>query len=168
MNENELKEIIDKHILWLNGKGGTRATLAGANLKWSDLTGANLKWATLAGATLAGAKGLYAPLACPDTGAFIGWKKVENGLIVKLQIPEDAKRNSATGRKCRCDKAKVISIENADGTKAKQDKAVSHYDNAFVYTVGQTVTVSDFCENRWEECAAGIHFFITREEAVNY
>ena len=23
-------------------------------------------------------------------------------------------------------------------------------------------------ENRWEECSTGIHFFLTRDEAVNY
>lgn len=27
---------------------------------------------------------------------------------------------------------------------------------------------SDFCKNRWEECAAGIHFFMNRKEAVDY
>lgn len=28
--------------------------------------------------------------------------------------------------------------------------------------------VADFDENRWNECAPGIHFFITRDEAVRY
>lgn len=32
----------------------------------------------------------------------------------------------------------------------------------------ETVSVADFDENRWNECAPGIHFFITREEAVRY
>jgi hypothetical protein len=28
--------------------------------------------------------------------------------------------------------------------------------------------VENFNEDRWNECAAGIHFFITREEAIDY
>ena len=31
-----------------------------------------------------------------------------------------------------------------------------------------TVEVDNFCENRWNECAPGIHFFINRQEAINY
>lgn len=37
-----------------------------------------------------------------------------------------------------------------------------------MYEVGKTVSVDDFDENRWHECSTGIHFFITREEAVRY
>ena len=41
-------------------------------------------------------------------------------------------------------------------------------DSSFVYTIGETVEVKDFDINRWDECAPGIHHFITREEAVKY
>ena len=51
---------------------------------------------------------------------------------------------------------------------ALYQEAVSNYDNSFAYNVGEVVTVENFDENRWEECSAGIHFFITREEAVRY
>jgi hypothetical protein len=44
----------------------------------------------------------------------------------------------------------------------------SDYDNNFIYKVGEIVEEPNFDENRWEECAPGIHFFITRQEAVNY
>ena len=30
------------------------------------------------------------------------------------------------------------------------------------------VSVNDFDTNRWKECSTGIHFFMTREEAVEY
>lgn len=33
---------------------------------------------------------------------------------------------------------------------------------------GAILTGADFDKNRWNECAAGIHFFINRQEAVNY
>ena len=36
------------------------------------------------------------------------------------------------------------------------------------YRVGETVTPDSWDEDRWEECASGIHFFITPEEAVDY
>ena len=87
-------------------------------------------------------------------------------MIVELEICEDAKRSSATTRKCRCDKAKVLSIVSPDGISAK--KAVSEFDLDFVYRVGEIVSVPDFDDNRWNECAPGIHFFITRQEAVDY
>ena len=150
-----------------------RADLSGAYLSRADLSGAHLsgadlRGAYLSGADLSGAKNVpYIPYACPDFGMFIGFKKAF-GYIVVLEIPEDAKRLSATGRKCRCNKAKVLEIQNIDGTKANVTKVASGYDSNFVYEVGKTVSVDNFCEDRWKECSPGIHFFINRQEAVNY
>jgi hypothetical protein len=127
--------------------------------------GADLRGADLRGANLRDAKGCY--LSCPTEGSFIGWKKA-SGHIVKLRIPEDARRSSATGHKCRCDKAYVMEIQNMDGTKATEDTVRSDHDKNFVYTVGATVEVPDFDDNRWSECAPGIHFFIDRRAAVEY
>ena len=141
------------------------AYLCGAYLRDADLRGANLYGADLRGADLRGAKGCY--LSCPTEGSFIGWKKA-SGHIVKLRIPEDARRSSATGHKCRCDKAYVMEIQNMDGTKATEDTVRSDHDKNFVYTVGATVEVPDFDDNRWSECAPGIHFFIDRRAAVEY
>ena len=147
-----------------------RANLRGANLRranlcGADLYGADLRRANLYGANLCGAKGAY--MACPTDGSFIGWKKA-SGYVVKLQIPEDARRSSAGGEKCRCDKAYVAEIQNADGTKADIEAIHSNHDNNFVYTVGATVEVPNFDDCRWNECAPGIHFFIDRRAAVEY
>ena len=129
---------------------------------------ANLRGANLCDANLRDAKNVpFVPYACPDFGIFIGFKKA-SGHIVVLEIPEDAKRLSATGRKCRCDKAKVLSIQNIDGTEADIKKVTSDYDLKFVYKVGDIVKVDDFDEDRWNECSTGIHFFINRQEAVEY
>ena len=87
---------------------------------------------------------------------------------MELEILSDAKRVSATGRKCRCDKAKVLSIQNIDGTPSVMTNVASDRDSKFIYKVGEIVTVDDFDENRWNECSTGIHFFINRQEAVNY
>ena len=143
------------------------ANLRGADLRDANLYGADLRGADLYGANLRGARNFKLPIACPDTGEFIGWKKA-NGYIVKLLIPEDAKRLSATGRKCRCNKAKVLEIQVLDGRQADISEVKSGYDPNFVYTAGKTVQVDNFDDDRWNECSTGIHFFITREEAVDY
>ena len=149
----------------LHGANLYEANLRGADLRGANLYGANLREANLYGADLREAIGTY--MACPTDGSFIGWKKASE-YIVKLQIPEDARRSSAGGEKCRCDKAYVVEIQNADGTKADIETIHSNHDANFVYTVGATVEVSDFDGDRWNECAPGIHFFIDRRAAVEY
>ena len=151
------------------------ADLCGANLSCADLRDADLCGANLCGAHLCGSnlKGVrynektacYA-MQCPEKGAYIGYKKAE-GKIVELEIQEDAKRSSATTRKCRASKAKVLSITSIDG-KEHFEEAKSNNDQAFVYKVGEIVEVKDFDEDRWNECSSGIHHFITREEAERY
>ena len=150
-----------------------RADLTGANLYRADLTGADLTGADLTGADyIEKAKNLFYPIACPESGAFIGWKKARiKGscveCIVKLEISEDAMRSSATGRKCRCSKATVLEVQDLEG-KVLEKSAVSDRDSNFQYIPGTVVSVPDFDENRWNECSTGIHFYITREEAVRH
>ena len=103
----------------------------------------------------------------PECGSFIGWKKVGK-FIIKLKILESAKRSNATGRKCRCSAAEVLEIQYLDGTKAGFNKI---HNNSFCgadYIVGEIVTPDSFDDDRWNECSHGIHFFITRQEAVDY
>ena len=160
----------------LSGANLRSANLSGANLRSANLSGADLSGADLSGANLSGANllnvrynectGFFA-LVCPEEGSFIGYKKA-NGHIVKLRITEDALRSSATSRKCRCSKAEVLSITTLDGEDDGVTSIPSNYDSNFIYRVGTTVEVEDFETDRWDECAAGIHFFITRQEAVQY
>lgn len=256
MTKGELQDIIESHKKWLNGYGGERANLCGAdlsdtdlrnvnlhhallihadlcnanlsgidlcgvdlsdarlcnadlscaiinaaNLSYADLSGANLCYtnlcntdlhnanisdANLCGANLSGANlsranlrgtdlskliydedtAFYA-LQCPETGSFIGYKKA-HGYIVELEILADAKRSSATSRKCRCSAAKVLSITTISGKSTKVKEIASNRDSNFVYRVGEIVRVDCFDENRWNECSTGIHFFITRSEAERY
>ena len=156
----------------LYGADLRRADLRGANLYGADLYGANLYGADLYGADLYGANlygatNLSIPIACPEEGSFIGFKKA-HGYIVKLLILDSSKRCSATSRKCRCDIARVLSITNLDGSSTDLIEISSDYDANFIYRVGELVKVDDFEENRFIECASGIHFFITRQEAVDY
>ena len=152
---------------YLSGAYLFGADLRGANLRDADLRGANLRGAYLLGADLRGAKNIpFIPMACPDTGAFIGYKKA-SGYILKLEILQDARRSSSSSRECRCDKAKVLEIQNLYGDIANVKKVKSNYDKNFIYRLGEIVEEPNFCEDRWK-CAEGIHFFINRQEAVEY
>ena len=162
----------------LSGADLSGANLSGANLFRANLFRADLSGADLSGANLSGAdyiekaKNLFYPIACPEIGAFVGWKKAKvktsgHECIVKLEITEDAVRSSATGRKCRCSKATVLEIQDLEEDVLDQ-VAVSDRDENFHYIPGTVVSVPDFDENRWNECSTGIHFYITREEAVRH
>ena len=162
----------------LSGANLFEANLFEANLFRANLSGADLFEANLSGANLSGAnyiekaKNLFYPIACPEIGAFVGWKKARvktsgHECIVKLEITEDAVRSSAAGRKCRCSKATVLEIQDLEGNVLEQ-AAVSDRDCNFSYIPGTVVSVLDFDENRWNECSTGIHFYITREEAVRH
>ena len=151
------------------------ANLSGVNLSNTDLNYANLRDANLNYANLSGIKYNYLSmglnLVCPQEGSYIGYKKAKikdkEEVIIKLLITEDALRSSATTRKCRCSKARVLSITSLDETKS-YNEAYSNWDKTFIYRVGEIVEVDNFDTNRWEECSTGIHHFITRKEAVEY
>ncbi len=178
ISKDELTDILNKHKMWLNGEvGGIRADLSEAdlneanlykaNLHGANLCEADLRRADLSGADLSGAKNLNFPIACPEKGTFTAFKKAGK-YIIELEIPDDALRSSSTTRKCRCSKAKVVSITNLDRTPSDVKSVASRHDSKFIYNLGETVEVPNFDTNRWNECAPGIHFFITRQEAVNY
>lgn len=152
------------------------ANLRGANLRSADLSYANLSGADLSGADLSGANHVKLSIAkisiLPDEGDIIGWKKAlaldGAPIIVKLLIPADAQRSNATGRKCRASTARVLDLQDKQGNSLPPDTtAYSSYDPDFTYQKGETVHVEDFDTNRWDECAPGIHFFITRIEAMD-
>ena len=174
----------------LRGADLRGADLRGADLRYADLRGADLRSADLRGADLRSADLRYADLRgaklseltvaqtsiLPDEGDIIGWKKAyvddtmpPRPVIVKLLIPADAQRSNATGRKCRASTARVLDLQDKQGNSLPPDTtAYSSYDPDFTYQKGETVHVEDFDTNRWEECAPGIHFFITRIEAAEY
>ena len=119
----------------------------------------------------------FIPSVCPDTGDFIAWKACKSDvgpIVVKLLIPEDSKRSSSIGRKCRAEKAKVLEFQSLTGERLDYPHgplktAESSYDPKFVYKPGKIITPTNgFCDDRFNECASGIHFFIDRGEAVRY
>ena len=137
--------------------------------------GANLRDADLGGADLRGAKNVpFIPFSCPSDGDFIGWKKIDcykesykGSFFVKLEIPEDARRCSATTNKCRCDKARVLEITRIEDGKNVDIITNTNYGEC-VYKVGEMVIPDIFDEDRWNECSNGIHFFINKQQAIDY
>lgn len=170
---------------YLCGADLSGAYLCGANLHDADLHGADLshadlRYADLRGADLRDANHVQLSIAktsiLPDEGDIIGWKKawtdgtmLPKSVIVKLLIPADAQRSNATARKCHASKARVLDLQDKQGNSLPPDTmAYSGHDTDFTYKKGETVHVENFDTNRWNECAPGIHFFITRIEAVEY
>ena len=169
----------------LNGADLSGADLSNANLSYVDLSGADLSYANLEYAKLYNANLWNADLtdanlkniktnrntmgyhlACPEEGSFIGYKKA-NRYLIKLLIPENAKRSSATTLKCRCSEARVLDIEDIK-TGLKVQAVKSSYDPNFIYRIGEIVKVDNFDDNRWNECSRGIHFFMNKDNAINY
>lgn len=156
----------------LSGADLSDADLSAADLRSADLSDADLSDADLHGANLSELTVAQTSIL-PDEGDIIGWKKAITldgaPIIVKLLIPADAQRSNATGRKCRASTARVLDLQDKQGNSLPPDTtAYSSYDLDFTYQKGETVHVEDFDTNRWDECATGIHFFITRIEAIEY
>lgn len=121
----------------------------------------------------------FYPSYCPTEGSFIGWKKaflmnddgsVQSTCLIKLEIPEDAKRSSDFTHQCRANKANVLDIIDIKTNESIARTAHSMFDNTFLYEVGKIVTPrgEPFDENRFNHCSAGIHFFIDKESASFY
>jgi len=191
--DNTIKDTVEEAVkrgISLRGASLSYANLRGADLRGADLREAYLYCADLTGSDLTGADlhDVYLdkaflnntimpdlPMTCPETGSFIGWKKIywteEYGrnryFIVKLEIPEDAKRSSSTSNKCRCSKAKVLEIRDMVSGETVNEVTNTNMVSC-VYKVGEYVYPDSFDECRWNECSAGIHFFMTEEEALGY
>ena len=142
------------------------------------------------------------PYIFPTEGEFIAWKKIytvtesvnikhiKDKYIVKLLIPEDAKKLSSTSNHARCDKAKVLEIypmvsidsdtyNNIDPINESIHAATNvvvklpngAYKRKFVYTTytpGEMVYPDKFDPDRWDDCSNGIHFFMNINDAIQF
>ena len=168
MDKQEIKRALELHRLWLAGDaGGESVDLRGASLRSADLWDANLRDADLRGADLWSADLRGANLqdanlrgfsCCPEAGSFVGWKRLRNNVIAKLLIPEEARRTSSlVGRKCR---AEFVEVLEGDGYDMHTGK--------LHYTPGKTVWPDSYDDDIRVECTHGIHFFITKQEAIDW
>lgn len=102
----------------------------------------------------------------------IGYKSVKGEqnelLIAELLIPKYTNRMVFENSKCRCSVAKVLGIYYCDGKtytgKAKPIIAPGGY----IYKVGEMVYPDSYDDFIFEECSNGIHFFLTKEEAIQF
>lgn len=190
----ELSKIVDSKILFSTGDKFYKVDFKHTKIANSDLQ-------------IIKCENIDIPKIVPETGSFIGWKKacVYDGTqageicllqaLIKLQILDDAKRINSFGRKCRCDKAKVLEItlltvnsspivmdefeddilrkiNHMDSLNNKMEEttiesARSIYDGEFIYRTGEIIKASNF-DPDYNECSAGIHFFLTKNEAIEY
>lgn len=153
----------DLRYVYLNGADLRCVYLNSADLSNADLNGANLNGVNLSNVDLSNVnldKEEQIRKGVKLSNSITGWKKCKGGVIVKLEIPRGAIVFSINNNKCRTDKAIVKEIFGAD-------RAFSMH-KYFSYYVGDKIEVYNFnCEYN-TECAEGIHFFKSREEAENY
>ncbi|WP_242961462.1 pentapeptide repeat-containing protein [Peptostreptococcus faecalis] len=159
-----------------SGSNFRGANLENGDFRNSNLSNTNCDETVFTGALLEGAnlenliytdKTIHFKMSCPETGYFFGYKKCFNDRLVKLLIPKDAKRCSGTTNACRCDKAKTVSITNLDGTGFYRE-ATSFVDGEFSYRLGEYSYADEFNDDRWLESTHGIHFWMSKEEALAY
>jgi len=151
------------------------AYLRGVHLDGADLEGAEFNYSNLTHAYLDGAKGNLIEYRKGKilTEDIIGYKvcgrdfyNIEQQplsakrVLVTLKIPRGAIVFSINGNKCRTNRAKVIAIEGAD-------RAYSTY-KYMSYYVGDEFNIYNFNCQYNMGCGEGIHFFMTREEALKH
>ena len=160
----------------MKGADFRNAQMKTASMRHCDMRGCDIRGANLFGAVLEHARleGIVSDegtrwfrMHCPEKGAILGYKKCVNDRLVQLLIPADARRTSATLPSCRCSKAKVLTIKSFDSA-VEFEEAWSLVDENFVYRKGQWVEVKNFNEDRWMDSTTGIHFWMSREEAIAY
>ena len=141
------------------------ANFSGADFSGATFSGADFRWADFSGADFSGTKFDYR--ITPEEGSIIVWKKADNH-IIKLKVDCKNISGGLVSRKLRTDKAEVLEIQNLDGTESGLTSIESNYDNNFRYDIGKTVTVNNFVRDDKIDCDTGIHFFLTRDEAVRW
>ena len=134
-----------------------------ANLRYANLSNADLSNANLYNADLDEKEKLRKGVII-DKPVRVFKKCIKNN-IVELELLKGSIVFSINNKKCRTNKAKVISI---NGVCEKGLKCCSSYNDKFIYEVDKTVEVKDFDLMYNVECSSGIHFFWTKEEAEDY
>ena len=143
-----------------------------ADLSSADLLEADFYKSTLCGAAFGNTRNMpYIPTWLP-VESFIGWTKVvgeDESYIIKLKILNDSQRFRGVGDICRCDKALVLEIQNLEGEKLDIEE-IEYHDRkgTLIFHVWEVTECEEWYPGRWNDCLAGITFFIDRQSAVLY
>lgn len=130
---------------------------------------------------------LFDQYNCPPEGSFVGWKVAMvfrnescEFCIIKLKIPAVSQRLRAfESKKCRCEFAEVTDIQLVDGSSLPDDTvAYSMFElTNFAmpslryrtnYKKGKMIFPDGWDADRAIECGHGIHFFMSKEDAISY
>lgn len=134
------------------------ADLRFANLRGTNLRNVNFRDADLRDAYLIGAE--LPDFQIPQDIDLTVWGK-KNGVLVEMKVPQSAKRTSCLiNRKCRAEFVDVIKVHNRTGKVV----VVNEYGET-TYEDGKRVHPHDYCDDIRIDCAPGIHFWLTKEEA---
>ena len=150
----------------------------GCSFRFQDMEGIDLRGANIYASVLEDAINQdkvitdddtkWYKMRCPEEGPFIAWKCCTDLRVVMLLVPADAKRCMATLETGRISKAKVLSIKSIDETES-YTWAQSTVDPDFYYEVGKWVEPANgFQEDRWKDSSPGIHFFLDRQQCIDY
>ena len=150
----------------------------GCSFRFQDITDIDLRGANIYSSVLEDAMNQdkviidddtqWYKMRCPEEGPFIGWKCCTDLRVVMMLVPADAKRCMATLETGRVSKVKVLKITSIDETE-NYTWAQSTVDPDFYYEVGKWIEPANgFQEDRWKDSSPGIHFFLDRQQCVDY
>lgn len=132
---------------------------------------------TIGDAYLEGAnlRDAYLPhyLIVPQEGEFLGYKfarrKSGSGVLLTLRILGTSQRvSSLVGRKCRASEVVAIKAEDQDGNEITGEDFTSTHDEKFVWKLNEVTKPESFDADIRLECAPGLHFYITKDEAREF
>lgn len=95
---------------------------------------------------------------------------LDERVLVTLTIPADARRMCYAHGKSRAEKAVVKRIESLTDPEKTYKKAYSiiYQREGFCYKLGRVAKALRYDPDTRRECGGGIHFFMHREDAINY
>jgi len=151
----------------LRGADLRRADLRGADLRRADLCGADLRYADLRGAKFSDEQ-ISRRQVVPQSESFTAYKAA-NDHILRLTIPSDAERLTAiTSRKCRAEYVYVKEVLDGNGESCDDTTASGWKYGQFTYEEGEYAYPDKYDDDPRVECSHGIHFFLTKNEAIDW
>ena len=107
----------------------------------------------------------------PEVGSFHGWKKLADDVLAHVLIPADAERvGGSEFGKCRASKVITLDLWNRSGVRLTDPTArhAGTYRATVKYQWGEETVADNYDPDPTEQCTGGIHFFLTRQEALDY
>lgn len=88
--------------------------------------------------------------------------------ILTVYVPADVQCVCATGYKARAEKVVIVKAEDLDGNDLSPTHAFFSPFYGIQYKIGATVCADAFDPNPLVGCANGIHFFVSKKDALDY